>query len=97
MADSYFYVYVLVTMPVTVLFFFFLVSKFKVGYVIQTLDLNNSSDQDRLQSFLQLLDFYFSDSFHAQNQLRRIQYSHALRCKSYGHDLDKRLARQSKR
>ena len=95
--NDFFYISVLLTLPIFLLFTFFLVARFETHAALTTLDLTSrTSDMSRLHAFLQILDFYYTNSTTTSNSLRQIWYSHNLHCETHAIENEKRLWKRSK-
>eukprot|EP00347_Sterkiella_histriomuscorum_P020578 403337267 len=95
MKNNYF-VFVVVDLLSFLAFLGYIYRRFRVNWVVNNADdFNNESE--KLIGYLQMLDFYATDTHISKNYISQIHFSHQLKCGSYYKRLDKQLTKRVKK
>eukprot|EP00347_Sterkiella_histriomuscorum_P020345 403338165 len=91
--DGEYYLYVLITLPIWILFVWYLTKQYQTKWVINNLE-SMKEEGVKFNSYLLVLMLFLRDDRYDRTFLSQLQYNHYIKCSSYYHRLDKKMNRK---
>ncbi|CDW74974.1 pas pac sensor signal transduction histidine kinase [Stylonychia lemnae] len=95
--DDEYYIFILITLPIWILFVWYLQRQHQTQWVIDNIDNFKQTDQEIMVNYLLLLDYFITYNQYTQTYLGQIQYLHYINCKHFNRGIERKIIKKKQK